>query len=239
MPNQPRQHNPGRALAGWSLIIAPALQVLANAIDPATSDQAAARLPEIAAHSERFIVAAYLLLAAACAFVSGLVGLWRLFRGSRLTAGQVGAGLVLIGTITTVAFVGFGFYEYEAAKPGLDPAQTAALVDRVEGAAVAGPLVVVFLLGAVVGSLVLAGSLWRRRIVPVWSPAAIVVGTILNFVADSAAISALAFGFQLVGYGWVGLRLLATRPETREEALAVGPRDDRPQAFASAPVSGA
>ena len=210
MPNMPRQRDPGCVLAGWSLIIAPALLVLANAIDPAASDKAAARLPEIAAHPERYIVAAYLLLAAAWAFVPGLVGLWRLFEGPRLTVGQVGAGLVLIGTITTVAFAGFGFYEYEAAKPGHDPAQMAALVDDVEAAAVAGPLVVVFLLGSVVGSLVVAWSLWRRRIVPVWSPAAIVAGTILNFVADSAAVSALAFAFQLVGFGWVGLRLLST-----------------------------
>jgi hypothetical protein len=228
MLNTPRDRD--RALAGWSLIIAPALLVLANAIDPAQSDQAAARLPEIANHPTRYLVAAYLLLASAWAFVPGLVGLWRLFRGPRLTLGQVGAGLVLIGTITTVAFVGFGFYEYEASQPPHDPAQMAELVDRVEASAAAGPLVVVFLLGVVVGSLVLAWSFWRRRIVPVWSPAAILVGTILNFLADTAALSALAFAFQLVGFGWVGLRLLSMSGEewgrlagsegAREEARA-------------------
>ena len=209
----PRDRN--RALAGWSLIVAPALLVLANAIDPAQSDQAAERLPEIADHPTRYLVAAYLLLGSAWAFVPGLVGLWRLFRGPRLSLGQVGAGLLLIGTITTVAFVGFGFYEYEASQPGHDPSQMAELVDQVEASAAAGPLVVVFLLGVVVGSLVLAWSLWRRRIVPAWSPAAILVGTILNFLADSAAMSALAFAFQLAGFGWVGLRLISTPGEER------------------------
>jgi hypothetical protein len=84
----------------------------------------------------------------------------------------------------------------------------ARLADNAEGAAIAIPLLLVFLVGVVIGSLIVAWSLWRRRIVPVWSPAAIVVGTILNFLADGAALSTTAFAFQLVGFGWVGLRLL-------------------------------
>jgi hypothetical protein len=195
-------------LAGLSLIVAPALLLLANAIDPSASDKAAARLPEISDNRARYVAAGYLMVVAAWAFVPGLLGLWRVFQGPRVTVGQVGAGLLLIGMITTIAFVGFGVYEYEAATSGLDPAQMARLVDNAEEAAVAIPLLVVFLAGVVIGSLIVAWSLWRRRIVPVWSPAAIVVGTILNFLADSAALSATAFAFQLVGFGWVGLRLL-------------------------------
>jgi hypothetical protein len=195
-------------VAGLSLIVAPALLLLANAIDPSASDKAAARLIEIGDNPARYLAAGYLLVLAAWAFVPGLLGLWRLFEGPRVTAGQVGAGLVFIGTITSIAFFGFGVYEYEAATSGLDPAQTARLVDNAENSAVGIPLLVVFLVGVVIGSLVVAWSLWRRRIVPVWSPAAIVVGTILNFLADSATLSATAFAFQLVGFGWVGLRLL-------------------------------
>jgi F0F1-type ATP synthase assembly protein I len=101
-----------------------------------------------------------------------------------------------------------GVYEYEAATSGLDPAQMARLADNAEASAVAIPLLVVFLAGVVIGSLIVAWSLWRRRIAPFWSPAAIAVGTILNLLADSATMSAPAFAFQLVGFGWVGLRLL-------------------------------
>jgi hypothetical protein len=195
-------------LAGLSLIAAPALLLLANAIDPSASDKAAARLPEISANPGRYVAAGYLMVVAAWAFVPGLIGLWRLFQGPRVTVGQVGTGLLLIGMITTIAFFGFGVYEYEAATSGLDPAQMARLADNAEASAVAIPLLVVFLVGVVVGSLIVAWSLWRYRIAPVWSPVAIVVGTILNFLADSAALSATAFAFQLVGFGWIGLRLL-------------------------------
>ncbi len=195
-------------LAGLSLIAAPALLLLANAIDPSASANAAARLPEISDNPARYVAAGYLMVLAAWTFVPGLVGRWHLFQGPRVTAGQVGAGLLMIGMITTVAFFGFGVYEYEAATSELDPAQMAQLADNAEASAVAIPLLVVFLVGVVIGSLIVAWSLWRRHIAPVWSPAAIVVGSILNFLADSAALSATAFAFQLVGFGWVGLRLL-------------------------------
>jgi hypothetical protein len=103
--------------------------------------------------------------------------------------------------------------EYEAAQPGYDAAQMARLADSVEGSPVAIPLLVVFLVGVILGSLIVAWSLWRRRIVPLWSPAAIVAGAIVNFAADSATLSATASVFTLVGFGWVGLRLLSTARE--------------------------
>lgn len=146
----------------------------------------------------------------AWSFVPGLIGLWQLFRRPRLTLGQLGSGLMLIGIITTVAFFGFGVYEYEAAQPRLDRAEMAKLADKVEGpSTVAIPLLVVFLVGLVLGSLIVAWSLWRRRVVPPWAPAAIAVGAILNFLADSPAVSALASAFTLLGFGWVGVRLLS------------------------------
>ena len=194
--------------AGLSLIVAPALLLLANAIAPSARAKAAARLPEISDNPARYVAAGYLMVLAAWAFVPGLIGVWRLFQGPRVTVGQICTGLLLIGMVTAIAFFGFGVYEYEAATSGLDPAQMARLADNAEASAVAIPLLVVFLVGVVVGSLIVAWSLWRHRIVPVWSPVAIVVGTILNFLADSAALSATAFAFQLVGFGWIGLRLL-------------------------------
>ena len=202
-----------RTLAGWSLIVAPLLLLLSNAIDPAVSDKAAERLTQIAHNPSRHIAAGYLSLIAAWALVPGLIGLWRLFRGPRVTLGQVGSGLMLIGIITTIAFFGFGVYEYEAAQPGYDPAQMAQLAHNVEASRVAIPLLIVFLIGTVLGSLIVAWSLWRRRVAPPWSPAAIVAGSILNLLADSAMLSATAFAFTLVGFGWVGLRLLSMSGE--------------------------
>ena len=201
----------GKTLAGSSLIVAPLLLLLWNALDPAVSDHAAERLGQIADNKARFVAAAYLALTGVWVFVPGLVGLWQLFRGVGSALGQLGAGLILIGMTTTIAFLGFGVFEYEAAQPGYDATQMAKLADSVEApAAIALPLLTVFLVGVVFGSLFVAWALWRRRVVPAWSPAAIVVGALLNFIADSPALSAVASGFTLLGFGRVGLMLLRT-----------------------------
>lgn len=215
MPAPGRCHGTGmknsKALCGASLAVAPLLMLLANGIDPGASDKAAQRLPQIADHPARFIAAAYLLLAGAVAFVPGLVALFGVLREGGARAGTIGTGLVLAGTIASTAFVGFGIYEYEAATAGLAPAQMARLADDVEASAVAIPLLIVFLLGVVIGGLLIAWSLWRHRLR--WPASAIAAGTVLNLAADRPALSALAFALQTLGYGAVGVRLLARTGE--------------------------
>jgi hypothetical protein len=213
-----------RAMAGWSLIAAPLLLLLWNAIDPAVSDEAAERLTQIADNKARFIVAGYLALLGALAFIPGLVGLWDLFARTGVRLGRIGAGLLLVGMTTTITFFGFGVYEYEAAQPGYDPAQMAKLADRVEAPSeLAVPLLVVFLVGVVIGSLLVAWSLWRRRIVRAWSPLAIALGSLLNFVADSVAMSTIASAFTVAGFARVGATLLS-RDDRAAHAEPPGPR---------------
>jgi hypothetical protein len=205
------ERNFARTLAGLSLIVAPLLLLLAILIGPDLSGDADERLAEIADNEARYVASGYLFLVAAWVFVPGLIGLWRLFRGPRVTLGQIGSGLVLLGVITTIAFFGFGAYEYEAAQPDLDAAQMAQLADNVDESGVTTPLfIVTFILGIGIGSLIVAWSLWRRQVVPPWAPAAIVAGTILGaFSEDSLALGAIGFALLLVGFGWVGLKLLA------------------------------
>jgi hypothetical protein len=203
-----------RTLAGLSLIVAPLLLLLAVAIGPHLSDDGGERLAEIADNEGRYVVGGYLLLLGAWAFVPGLIGLWRVFRGPRVTLGQVGAGLFLIGVTGTIAFFGLGAYEFEAAQPDLDRTQMAQLADNVNDSGVMIPMIIItFLVGIAIGSLLVAWSLWRRRVVPPWAAAALAIGTILDILADSAALSAIAFAFLLVGFGSVGLKLLSMSDE--------------------------
>ena len=205
------ERNFARTLAGLSLIVAPLLLLLAVLIGPDLSTDPAERLADIADNEARYIAGGYLFLVAAWVFVPGLIGLWRLFRGPRVTLGQIGAGLLLLGVITTIAFFGFGAYEYEAAQPELDPAQMAQLADNVDESGVTTPLfIITFVLGLGIGSLIVAWSLWRREVVPPLAPAAIVAATILGFLSeDSVVLGAIGFAFLLLGFGWVGLKLLS------------------------------
>ena len=119
----------------------------------------------------------------------------------------------MIGVITTIAFFGFGAYEYEAAQPGLDQAQMAQLAENADETNVAIPLFITFIVGIVIGSLIVAWSLWRREVVPAWAAGAIVVAAILGFLAESVALSAISFAFLLIGYGSVGMKLLSMSDE--------------------------
>ena len=205
------ERNFARTLAGLSLVVAPLLLLLATLISPDLSGDPADRLAEIADNEARYIASGYLFLVAAWVFVPGLIGLWRFFRGPRVTLGQIGAALLLLGVITTIAFFGFGAYEYEAAQPDLDPAQMAQLADNVDESGATTPLfIITFILGIGIGTLIVAWSLWRRQVVPPWAPAAIVAGTILGaFSEDSVALGAIGFALLLVGFGWVGVKLLS------------------------------
>jgi len=209
------ERNFARSLAGLCLIVAPLLLLVGTIIGPdIVGKEGAERLPVIARNDGRYVAELYLLVLAAWVFVPGLVGLWRVFRAPGVTLGQVGTGMVLIGFITTIALLGSGTYEYEAVQPGLNPAQMAKLANNVNDSSVIGPVFLVsFVLGLGIGSLIVAWSLWRRRIVAVWAPVAIVIGTVLDIASSSKAVAALAFVFWLVGFGAVGAHLLSMSDE--------------------------
>jgi hypothetical protein len=214
MASRPHERGFARTLTGLSLIAAPLLLVISVSIGPDLSDDGARRLAQIADNEARYVASRYLLVIAAWVFVPALIGLCRVFRGPRVTLGQVGAGLLLIGWISTTAFFGLGAYEYEAAKPGRDRAAMGQLVEDVNASAAITPMIIVtFVVGIAIGSLIIAWSLWRRRLVPPWAPAALVVWTILDILANSVVLSALAAAFLLVGFGSVGLRLLSMSEE--------------------------
>jgi hypothetical protein len=204
------RRNFARTLAGLSLIVSPLLLLSSALLGPDLSDDGAKRLSTIAANGGRHVAGHYLLLIGAWVFVPGLLGLARLFRGTRVTLGQVGASLVLVGWISTIAFFGLGTYEYEAAQHDVDRRLMGQLVDNVADSAVMIPVVILtFVVGIAIGSLIVAWSLWRRRLVAPWAAAAVVVWTILDIIANGAVMTAVAFAFLLVGFGAVGLKLLA------------------------------
>jgi hypothetical protein len=50
-----------------------------------------------------------------------------------------------------------------------------------------------FVVGIVLGSILLAVALFRRRIVPLWSPVLLIVAIVVGFFGESAVVSALSF----------------------------------------------
>jgi hypothetical protein len=100
------------------------------------------------------------------------------------------------------------------AGSGLDPATAARLYDE---SISSGPMIlslVVFVVGHVVGTVLLGFALWRARVVPTWAAIAVIVSQPLHFVAfvvlGVQALDVVAWGLTALGLGVAGLRVLRT-----------------------------
>jgi hypothetical protein len=86
-----------------------------------------------------------------------------------------------------------------------------------DAAGAAGPAMLsmsVFVIGHIVGMILLGAALWRARVVPVWAAIAVMVSQPLHAVAfvavSSQPLDVLAWGLTAVGLGVAGLRVLRT-----------------------------
>ncbi len=201
-----------RTLAAISLILAPLMLLAASIIGPDLGDNYTEELANIADNEAAYVTSGILFLLAPLVLVPGLMGVIRLMRRRGVTLGQVGAAMVMFGALITMAFYGWGALEYVAAtESGLDRAQMAQLFDAAEDSALGIPIWVGgFILGLTLGSILLAVALWRNRVVPVWSPIALVLSTIIGFVGgEDKWITAASFVLLLIALWPLAQKLLS------------------------------
>jgi hypothetical protein len=158
------------------------------------------------------------------------VGLIHLFRGRRVTLGQIAGSLLLVGTATTFAFYAFSVVEYEMVnQTGLNRVELANYLHKSNMTASGAPLFILFLLGIVLGLIVLAVALWRSGFVPKWAAAIIVVGGVLAFAGgQNKATNIIDNALLLIAFVMLGRAVLSMSDEewdaprgSREAAPAV------------------
>lgn len=200
-----------RRLAGWSLIIGPALTVLGNALHPSRETDEAEHLANVASNSDRWVVSHLIFVAALIVGIGVVLALAQLLRERRRLA-RVGGGLGLVGLVTVTPIVVFELVVWEMAKPEFDRAQMANLVERTNESVALAPLY----LGSLAfpaGITVLAVGLWRTGVVPGWQALAMSAGQWVFFIGGLAFTSTLvplvgAVAF-LAGTAPLGWRLLS------------------------------
>ncbi|MGH2955014.1 MAG: hypothetical protein ACRDK9_13555 [Solirubrobacterales bacterium] len=217
--------NFGRTLTGLALIVGPALLLIAAIIGSSIdADDAAERFAEIADNETAYVISVIVFLFASLTLLVASAGLLRLFRGRRVTLGQLAAGLLLLGSAATVGFYVFGAIEYEmATREGFDTAEFASFVDDSEEAGVFVPVFVIFLAGVVIGQILLGIAVWRTGVAPVAAALMIIAGAILTFAGgDDATFGIIAFAVVLAGLGWLGLSVLGMSDERWDAGAAAG-----------------
>jgi hypothetical protein len=199
--------NLARTLAAIGLVVGPLLLFLSVVLDPAWSDDSAQYLQEVADSKGRYILVGALWTVGTLLFIAGTLGLVRLMRGPGLTLGQVGATLLTIGLIGMAA--GLAFNALDVTMAELDNRDAAAaLSDQLEDSVPLNVYWLGFFVGGIVlGSVLLAVALVRRRIVPIWAPILLVVALVLGFVGGESRIGS-ALTFLLLAAALVPLAML-------------------------------
>ena len=184
--------------------------------------------------------------------VFGLIGVMHLLRGRRVTIGQVGAGLVIMGSVLLGGH--WLIVLVETAGAQADPDRALELLTAASESPW-GALVLVGGLGSnILGPVLLAAGLWTRRATPPWVPIVLLLYAAAPFLASGgppsgtyqwrtssqalAVVSAVLLGAALVG---LALRIPSLPDEAwaRWQPLPEAPRRRRSRSSADvAPLTG-
>jgi uncharacterized membrane protein len=229
--------NFSRTLAAICLVAGPLFLVAGSLVEPETGDEPAEYLADIAANDGEHLAAAFLFLIGGLVLLPGLLALAHLLRGRRVGLGQLGAWLLVIGTIGAIMFFPIGAFEYELVQDGVS-AQDVAFQDRLEDSAAGAVIFLMFAVGVIFGAVITAVVAWRRALVPVWSAVLLAIAPFVGFFGESRVIGAIAFALLAVGLGMLGRRMLAMSDDewARWELLPDRPRRDEPATAAAPPV---
>ena len=224
--------NFGRTLGGIGLIAASILFVASTAVDPAWDEGTADYLAEVAADDGLYLLAGILNLVGALFLIAGLLSVIHLLRRRRVTLGQIGAGLVLIGAVAVAANYIISVFEIVSTDEKFDRAQMVELFEDAEESGEAAPFFVMFLGGLVLGAILLAVGLWRQRAVAVWVPILLVVGNIVGFAGESQGLALVSSVILAAALIPLGLKILSVSDDDWER-WEVLPEPNRPEARAA------
>lgn len=235
--------NFARTLGGTSLIAAPLLlgigEVLRLTIADGANTGTAAHLDAVAGSSTGWQLMTVLDMAAVVLFVPAVLALVHLTRRRAPVLAHLGGGLSLVGLLGAAGHNVFAHVlDGAMARVDGDPSGVLAVVDPMEG--LPGFLVVLamFLVGFIIGPILLAVALHRSRSAPSWAAAGIGAGMLVFANAGtSLPMTLVACGLLVVGMGAVAVRVLSMNDTEWARRGAPGRSVEFVGAGEAAPVS--
>lgn len=184
-----------KTLAGWCMIAAPAVLLVAMVLHPRRETEAAAQLSVIADDPGRWYAAHLLVLITLALAVPAVLGLVHMLRERQVALGHLGGALALAGILAVTGIVAIdGLVGWQMTAPEANRAEMVALLERVQDTAgVVIPLFAVsFALG--LGFAMLAAGLYRARVVQSWTAAAVGLAGVALTIAGPTASAVLSIG---------------------------------------------
>lgn len=226
--------SPGRTIAALSLIAAPvvmaASEMLRFRVEGGTYTGTEEHLARVAANAGLWDIMTVLNMVAVILFVPAILGLVHLVRDGAPVLAHIGGGLALVGTLGAAGHNVFAFV-FDGAM-----AQVAAREHMVELSAELEErttflvVLLMFVVGFVLGLLLLGVGLYRSHTAPRFAGAAIVLGMLVFANAGtSLSMTLVSSALLTVGMGAAGLRLFSGGTASREVTDATVERGPAPR----------
>jgi hypothetical protein len=202
-----------RTAAGLALILGPLLFLIADLVSSAWSDDTAEYVREVADNPGAQSVSGLLYVMGFTLLVPGVIGIVHLIRGRGVTLAHIGGGLAVIGL---GAFPALGVTSIidAVAVETINESDYVALIDGFEDEAAAIVLLILVLVPALLSLILIGVALWRSGLAPLWVMIALIAsGVLLGAGGASQVINLVADVLMLIGFGFVGARMLQLRDE--------------------------
>jgi hypothetical protein len=193
-----REHTKAMRRGALMLVATAAVIIAETLVDPANSDSAGKIYKAAAAHPDRMIASAYLLLLSAALICPAVSGLVRTLQGRGRTAGRIAVGAAVLGALGHAALAGLYLFWSQLPKRNGTREQMVPLLQRFsDSAAVAGlaPLIIAF----GVAFLLVFVALHRARITPRWLIVPVVIGFLVD-VGRTSSVATEAISFALLTF---------------------------------------
>ena len=196
-PRPPRDARRARRLLAAALLPVPAVAVaVLRLVWPAFSaTDTAGSLSAIARHTTAEEVVVWLSVVMSLTMVPAVLAAVRLARRRRPVLAMIAAGVNLVAYLGATPLYAGDLMAQIAARPEYDRAQLVPFLDAVNAHPASGVGLGAFVLGHIVGMILLGAALWR--IIPRWASVALIVSQPLHFLAF------VVLGVQLLdGFAW-------------------------------------
>jgi hypothetical protein len=221
----PRDVRRTRRLAAAILLpIAPlSVAVLRLIWPPFYASDSAASLDAVAAHPGAQEAVLWLSLVMTLTMVPAVLAAARLARRRRPVLAMLAVGVNLVGYLGgATALVAPDLLTLIAVRGGQDHAAIVPYLDAVNAHPTIGIGVVLFVIGHVVGMILLGAALWR--IIPAWAGIALIVSQPLHFIAyvvlQIQLLDGLAWGLTVLGFAACALAVARTADDDWDLAPA-------------------
>lgn len=187
-----------------------AVAVLRYALPYDTVDDSATMASKALAAPDRMSLVLWLGFIAVLTLVPAVYVVGRLTRQRAPRLTMIAMLLLIPGYLSLGWLTAEDQFLWSGAKSGLDAGGITRLIDSIHPTgAVAG---VFFVLGHVVGTILLGAAIWRARVVARWAAAAVIVSQPIHLFAavivPNHTLDLIGWSLQAVGFAVVGLAIL-------------------------------